>query len=105
MREVVITGIGIVSSAGEGVDAHLEALKTGAAPRIDATTYAPFSVHPAAPLDFAPQNPKKSDQRQMEPWQRLGTYAAGLALDAANAKQDAQLKSRMHLIVAAGGGE
>ena len=41
----------------------------------------------------------------MEPWQRLGVYAAGLALDAAGAKDDAALKSRMHLIVAAGGGE
>jgi 3-oxoacyl-[acyl-carrier-protein] synthase II len=41
----------------------------------------------------------------MEPWQRLGTYAAGLALEAAGAKADGALKSRMHLIVAAGGGE
>ena len=57
------------------------------------------------PLDYDRQIPKKSDQRQMEPWQRLGCYAAGLALDAAGAKADAALKSRMHLIVAAGGGE
>lgn len=41
----------------------------------------------------------------METWQRLGVYAAGLALDAASIKDDAALKSRMHLIVAAGGGE
>ena len=43
---------------------------------------APFVVHPLAPLDFDSQIPKKGDQRQMEPWQRIGTYAAGLALDA-----------------------
>jgi 3-oxoacyl-[acyl-carrier-protein] synthase II len=105
MREVVITGIGLVSSAGEGVDAHLAALSEGAAPRLDATTFAPYPVHPIVPLDYDKQIPKKSDQRQMEPWQRLGCYAAGLALDAAGAKDDTALKSRMHLIVAAGGGE
>jgi 3-oxoacyl-[acyl-carrier-protein] synthase II len=103
MREVVITGIGIASSAGEGLPAHLNAL--GAEPRTDAETFAPFPVHPIVALEYDRQIPKKSDQRQMEPWQRIGTYAAGLALDAANAKADAGLKSRMHLIVAAGGGE
>jgi 3-oxoacyl-[acyl-carrier-protein] synthase II len=105
MREVVITGVGIVSSAGEGVEAHLAALKGSAQPRLDTTTFAPYPVHPAVPLEYDRQIPKKSDQRQMEPWQRLGCYAAGLALDAAGAKQDAALKTRMHLIVAAGGGE
>jgi 3-oxoacyl-[acyl-carrier-protein] synthase II len=38
----------------------------------------------------------------MEPWQRLGTYAAGLAIDDAGARG---LVSDMHLVVAAGGGE
>jgi 3-oxoacyl-[acyl-carrier-protein] synthase II len=104
-REVVITGIGIVSSAGEGIDAHVAALKGGAEPRLDYTTFAPYPVHPAVPLNYDQQIPKKSDQRQMEPWQRLGCYAAGLALDAARAKEDAALKARMHLIVASGGGE
>jgi 3-oxoacyl-(acyl-carrier-protein) synthase len=41
----------------------------------------------------------------MEPWQRIGTYAAGLALDSAKAKGDAELLGRMDMIVAAGGGE
>jgi 3-oxoacyl-[acyl-carrier-protein] synthase II len=104
-REVVITGIGLVSCAGEGVEAHLEAMSSGAPPRTDAETYAPYPVHPVVPVDFDRQIPKKSDQRQMEAWQRLGTYAAGMALDSAAAKDDAELKARMHLIVAAGGGE
>ncbi|HEX2555162.1 MAG TPA: beta-ketoacyl-ACP synthase [Microvirga sp.] len=104
-REVVVTGIGLVSCAGEGVEAHLVALADGRPARVDAETFAPFPVHPAAALDYDRQIPKKSDQRQMEAWQRLGTYAAGLALDAAGTKADAALKSRMHLIVAAGGGE
>ncbi len=38
---------------------------------------------PNGKIDFSKQIPKKSDQRQMEAWQRIGTYAAGLALDAA----------------------
>jgi 3-oxoacyl-[acyl-carrier-protein] synthase II len=105
MREVVVTGIGLVSSAGEGLEPHLGALASGAAPRIDTDTFAPRPVHPIGALEYDRQIPKKSDQRQMETWQRLGCYAAGLALDAAGAKDDAALKSRMHLVVAAGGGE
>ncbi|GJD49861.1 hypothetical protein OPKNFCMD_2596 [Methylobacterium crusticola] len=104
-RNVVITGLGLVSCAGEGVEAHLAAYRSGAAPRTDATTFAPYPVHPVAPPGLDGQIPKKSDQRQMEAWQRLGVYAAGLALDAAGAKADAALKAAMHLVVAAGGGE
>jgi 3-oxoacyl-[acyl-carrier-protein] synthase II len=105
MREVVVTGLGLISSAGEGIGAHLAVLAGRASPRLDTQTFAPFPVHPVVAPNYDAQIPKKSDQRQMEPWQRLGTYAAGLALDAAKAKEDAALKSRMHLIVAAGGGE
>lgn len=104
-RDVVITGIGLVSSAGEGLELNLEALRSGAPPALDGETFAPFSVHPAPPLVFDAQIPKKSDQRQMELWQKLGVYAAGMALDSAGIKEDAQLKAAMHLIVAAGGGE
>ncbi|TGD95438.1 beta-ketoacyl-ACP synthase [Methylobacterium nonmethylotrophicum] len=104
-RPVVITGLGLVSCAGEGVEAHLAAYHSGEAPRTDAGTFAPYPVHPVAALVLDGQIPKKSDQRQMEPWQRLGVYAAGLALDAAGAKGDAALKAAMHLVVAAGGGE
>ncbi|WP_134500904.1 beta-ketoacyl-ACP synthase [Microvirga pakistanensis] len=103
MRDVVITGIGIVSCAGEGLDAHLAALS--GAPPTDNETFAPHPVHPAKALEWDRQIPKKSDQRQMEAWQRLGCYAAGLALDSAGAKEDADLKGRMQLIVSAGGGE
>src|SRR5215218_112713 len=105
MRDVVITGLGLVSSAGEWVEAHLDALRSGSSPRLDTERFAPYPVHPAVALDLDRQIPKKADQRQMEPWQRLGVYAAGLALDAAGAKADAALKSRMQLCVAAGRGE
>ena len=81
-REVWITGIGIVSCLGEGPDAHWQKLMD-AQPGADTATFAPFIVHPLAPINFDAQIPKKGDQRQMENWQRIGTYAAGLALDSA----------------------
>jgi 3-oxoacyl-[acyl-carrier-protein] synthase II len=103
-RDVLITGVGIVSCLGEGPDAHWQRLTAGQ-PAADATTFAPYVVHALAPIEFDRQIPKKGDQRQMEPWQRIGTYAAGLALDAAAAKGNADLLARMDLIVAAAGGE
>src|SRR3954452_9827859 len=81
-KEVWITGIGIVSSLGEGLDAHWDALN-GKKINVDDKRFAPYIVHPLAPVTFDAQIPKKGDQRQMEAWQRIGTYAAGLARDAA----------------------
>jgi 3-oxoacyl-[acyl-carrier-protein] synthase II len=102
-REVWITGIGLVSSLGEGPEAHWAALNDpGIRPVVDEASFSPFAVHPLPALDLDKQIPKKGDQRQMEPWQRLGTYAAGLAIDHAGARG---LVSDMHLVVAAGGGE
>lgn len=103
-RDVVITGIGIVSSLGEGPEAHWTALSNPAA-TADTTTFAPFVVHPIVPLALDKQIPKKGDQRQMEAWQRIGTYAAGLALDSAGLKGDPALLAQTDMIVAAGGGE
>ncbi len=104
-QDVVVTGLGLVSCAGEGIGAHLAALEAGAPARTDTERFAPYTVHPVPPLALDGQIPKKSDQRQMEPWQRLGVYAAGLALDSAGVNADAALKSAMHLVVACGGGE
>lgn len=103
-REVWITGIGIVSCLGEGPEAHWQKLMQ-TRPSADETTFAPFVVHPLAPINFDAQIPKKGDQRQMENWQRIGTYAAGLALDSAGIKGNTEILSRMDMIVAAGGGE
>jgi 3-oxoacyl-[acyl-carrier-protein] synthase II len=103
-RDAWITGIGIVSSLGEGADAHWQRL-CEAKPSADTSTFAPYVVHPIAPIEFDKQIPKKGDQRQMESWQRIGTYAAGLALESAGVKGNADLLARMDMIVAAGGGE
>lgn len=103
-RETWITGVGIVSGLGEGRELLWDALDAGRiAPASEA--FAPYLVHPLADVDFDKQIPKKGDQRQMEPWQRIGTYAAGLALDDAGAKGNADLLGRMDLVVAAAGGE
>jgi 3-oxoacyl-[acyl-carrier-protein] synthase II len=81
-RETWITGIGLVSSLGDGLEANWDALHSGRI-NVDLEKYAPWMIHPLAPVNLDSQIPKKSDQRQMEAWQRIGTYAAGLALDSA----------------------
>ncbi len=103
-RDALITGIGIVSCLGSGVAAHWQALNEFS-PVVDETTFRPFPVHPLAPLDLDKQIPKRGDQRQMEMWQRTGVFAAGLALDSAGVKGNADLLAGMGMIVAAGGGE
>jgi 3-oxoacyl-[acyl-carrier-protein] synthase II len=103
-REAWITGVGIVSCLGEGPEAHWQKLMA-AQPGADTKTFAPFVVHPLAPINFDVQIPKKGDQRQMENWQRIGTYAAGLALESAGVKGKPEILSHIDMIVAAGGGE
>ena len=102
--EVWITGIGLATSLGEGLDAHWDALNQRRI-NVDEKGFAPYVVHPWAPVNFDTQIPKKGDQRQMEAWQRIGTYAAGLALESAGIKGNQEILARMDMIVAAGGGE
>ncbi|NGO50200.1 beta-ketoacyl-ACP synthase [Allomesorhizobium camelthorni] len=105
-NDVVITGIGLVSSLGEGADAHWQKLTAGRPePVIDAERYRPYVIHPLPEIDWGLQIAKRGDQRQMETWQRLGTYTAGLALDDAGIKGDEALCATMDMVVAAGGGE
>jgi 3-oxoacyl-[acyl-carrier-protein] synthase II len=102
--EVWITGIGLATSLGEGLDANWDALQAGRI-NADEKAFPPYVVHPLAQINFDAQIPKKGDQRQMEAWQRIGTYAAGLALDSAGVKNDKEILSRMDMVIAAGGGE
>ncbi len=105
-RDVLITGIGLLSSLGEGNDIHWNALTDPATkPAVEETRYAPYTVHPLPEIDWNLQIPKRGDQRQMEPWQRIGTYVAGMALDDAGLKGDEATCASMDMIVAAGGGE
>ena len=103
-NEVWITGIGLLSSLGEGPQAHWDALQSGKPANVDSERFAPYPVHALTEPDWSQQISRR-DMRQMEPWQQIGTYAAGLALDDAGAKEDETLCGRMDMIVAAGGGE
>lgn len=104
--DVVISGIGLVSSLGEGPDAHWAKLtQPGLQPVLETARFAPYTIHPLPEIDWNLQIAKRGDQRQMETWQRLGTYAAGLALDDAGIKGNDELCTTMDMVVAAGGGE
>jgi 3-oxoacyl-[acyl-carrier-protein] synthase II len=102
--EVWITGIGLATSLGEGLDANWDALVQRRI-HVDEKSFAPYIVHPWVPVNLDTQIPKKGDQRQMEAWQRIGTYAAGLALESAGIKGNKEILARTDMIVAAGGGE
>ena len=106
-NDVVVTGIGLVSSLGVGREAHEVLLFGSKAPEpiVETERFKPYPVHPLPAIDWSAQIPKRGDQRQMENWQRLGVFAAGLALDDAGLKDDAEACSSMDMIVAAGGGE
>lgn len=106
-NDVVITGIGIVSCHGVGRQVHESLLNAADAPDpvVDTERFAPYPVHPMAEIDWSSQIPRRGDQRQMENWQRLGVFTAGLALDDAGLKEDADSCGSMDMIVAAGGGE
>ncbi len=107
LEQVWITGIGIVSSLGEG--AHENWVKlchpTTCRPVIDEKTFAPYPVHPLTDLDFSRQIPRTLDLKQMERWQRIGVYAAGLALDDADLTGNQEILDRTDLSIAAGNGE
>jgi 3-oxoacyl-[acyl-carrier-protein] synthase II len=77
----------------------------GGRPPYDDQTFAPYITFPIVPINFDTQIPKKGDQRQMEPWQRIGVYAAGVALANAGVAGKTEILDKTDMIVAAGGGE
>ncbi|NRP85932.1 3-oxoacyl-[acyl-carrier-protein] synthase 2 [Ensifer adhaerens] len=106
-NDVVITGIGIVTCQGVGKDAHVALLTSDKTPPtiVETEKFKPYPVHPLPEIDWSQQIPKRGDQRQMENWQRIGVFTAGLALDDAGFKEDLEACGSMDMIVAAGGGE
>lgn len=106
-NDVVISGIGIVTCQGVGKDAHIALLTADGSPKpiVETEKFKPYPVHPLPEIDWSQQIPKRGDQRQMENWQRIGVFAAGLALDDAGFKDDVEACGTMDMIAAAGGGE
>jgi 3-oxoacyl-[acyl-carrier-protein] synthase II len=104
-REVWITGVGLLTCLGEGLEATWDFFARGAPPAYDDKTFAPYIVHALPPMSFDKQIPKKGDQRQMEMWQRVGVYTAGLALGDAGLAGQRELLDHTDMIVAAIGGE
>ncbi len=106
-NDVVITGVGIVTCQGVGKEPHIALLTAEGAPQtiVELEKFKPYPVHPLPEIDWSQQIAKRGDQRQMENWQRIGVFAAGLALDDAGFKEDAEACGTMDMIVAAGGGE
>jgi 3-oxoacyl-[acyl-carrier-protein] synthase II len=100
-REVWITGVGLLTSLGEGLEAAWSHLERGDPPPYDDKSFAPYIVHRLPPMSFDKQIPKKSDQRQMETWQRVGVYSAGMALSDAGIAGNAELLDHTDMIVAA----
>ena len=106
-KEVWVTGIGLVSSIGEGIEEHWNQLSSHAEPKpvLNTENFKPYQVHQLVDLDFSAQIPRRGDQRQMGQWQRLGVYAAGLALSDAGIAGSACYTEKTNIIVAAGCGE
>jgi 3-oxoacyl-[acyl-carrier-protein] synthase II len=106
-EQVWITGIGLVSSLGEGTEQHWLRLCGPARclPIVDSRRFAPYTVHPLPEIDFSKQIPRTSDRRQMDRWQKIGVHAAGLALQDAGVAGDSSLLENINICVAAGNGE
>ena len=98
-NDVVITGVGIVTCQGVGKDAHIALLTADAAPAtiVETEKFKPYPVHPLPEIDWSQQIAKRGDQRQMENWQRIGVFAAGLALDDAGFKDDLEACGTMDM--------
>ena len=104
-REVWITGAGLLTCLGEGLEATWDFFARGDPPPYDDKSFSPYIVHALPAMSFDKQIPKRSDQRQMEMWQRVGVYAAGLALGDAGLAGKHDLLDHTDMIVAAVGGE
>lgn len=107
MRDVLVTGYGMINALGETSDAWWSGLNDPkvAASHIDSETLKPFHVHRIGEYDLASQVPKRGDQRAMGPLMHYGAYACGLALDAAGVKGNEDLLAEIELVAASGGGE
>jgi len=59
-NDVVITGVGLVTCQGVGIEPHIEILagKTAPAAKIDVERFSPYPVHPLPEIDWSLQIPE-----------------------------------------------
>jgi 3-oxoacyl-[acyl-carrier-protein] synthase II len=104
-RDVWITGGCLVSSVGDGPQAHWTRLNDPGAPLPVEPGRAGWLVHPLPAMDFSSQIPSRLDLKRMGPLQALGAYAAGRALEAASLKGSAEILSKAVVVVSGSAGE
>ena len=67
-HDVVISGIGLVSSLGEGSDAHWQKLaQPGLEPVLEAARFAPYTIHPLPEIDWNLQIAKRGEPALVPP--------------------------------------
>jgi 3-oxoacyl-[acyl-carrier-protein] synthase II len=99
MRQVWVTGVGIVSAAGASITQILDAKRPVAT---DTERFSPYPIRPVTGVDFSTFVPKRSDQRAMSPMMLYAVEAAGQALTDSGMAGDADALSELGLFVAAG---
>jgi len=106
-QRVCVTGFGLVSPAGSEATEVWEKLQSERpwTTTIDASRFAPFLYHREAAFDASTQIKTRTHIRSMGRAQLNGTHAAGLALQSAGIKDDAELLARTELLVACSAGD
>ena len=93
-REAWITGIGIhLPCLGEGSQKHWEKLEEGH-PTADGSKFPPYLVIRWVRLISKNKFRRRVISDRSESLQRIGTYAAGMALDSSRALREIQQSSR-----------
>ena len=102
-NDVVITGVGIVTSQGVGVEPHLAMLTAGTSPaaRVETEKFSPYPVHPLPEIDWSQQIAKRDPalrqfrmgggQGQCGLFGIVQTFGAGQRIDAR------QFRDRAHV--------
>ena len=103
--EVWITGIGLATSLGEGLDAHWDALNAQRI-NVDEKSFAPYIVHPlGADQASTRRSRKRATSARWKPGSASAPMPRGWRWIRPASKATRKSSARMDMIVAAGGGE
>ena len=104
-REVWITGIGLLTCLGEGLEANWERLERGDPPPYDDKTFAPYIVHPLPPIELRQADPEKGRSAPDGSLAARRHLCGGPGAQRCRHQRQPELLDRTDMIVAAGGGE